>query len=74
MTTLKIIIHELSTAPESLLQDVNSLIKSAKVDAAVSDRLPHTSGLHQVKVWMSDDFNDSLFQKLSSIGRQSLNP
>jgi hypothetical protein len=46
MTTLKIIIHELSTAPESLLQDVTNLIKSAKVDAAVSDRLPRTPGLH----------------------------
>jgi hypothetical protein len=74
MTTLKIIIHELSTAPESLLQEVTNFIKSAKVDAVVSDRLPRTLGLHQGKVWMSDDFNDSLFQKLSSIGRQSLNP
>jgi hypothetical protein len=57
MTTLKIIIHELSTAPESLLQEVTNFIKSAKVDAAVSDRLPRTPGLHQGKVWMSDKFN-----------------
>jgi hypothetical protein len=63
MTTLKIIIHELSTAPESLLQDVTNLIKSAKVDAAVFDRLPRTLGLHQGKVWMSDSFNDSLLVK-----------
>jgi hypothetical protein len=60
MTTLEIIIHELSTAPESLLLEVADFIKSAKVDAAVSDRLPRTPGLHQGKVWMSDDFNDSL--------------
>ena len=68
MTTLEIIIHELSTAPESLLLEVADFIKSAKVDAAVSgsgaslkeNRLPRTPGLHQGKVWMSDDFNDSL--------------
>jgi hypothetical protein len=59
MTTSKIIIHELSTVPESLLKEVTNFIKSAKVDAAVSDRLPRTPGLYQGKVWMSDDFNDS---------------
>jgi hypothetical protein len=63
MTTSKIIIHELSTVPESLLQDVTNFIKSAKVDAAVSDRLPRTLGLHQGKVWMSNNFNDSLLVK-----------
>ncbi len=35
MITLKIIIHELSTVPESLLLEVANFIKSAKVDAAV---------------------------------------
>jgi hypothetical protein len=63
MTTLKIIIHELSTDPESLLQEVTNFIKSAKVDAAVSDQLPRTPVLHQEKVWMSDNFNDSLLVK-----------
>jgi hypothetical protein len=63
MTTSKIIIHELSTAPESLLQDVTNLIKSAKVDAAASDRLPRTLGLHQGNVWMSDNLNNSLLVK-----------
>jgi hypothetical protein len=60
MTTLKIIIHALSTAPESLLLEVADFIESAKVDVVVSDRLPRTPGLHQGKVWISDDFNDSL--------------
>jgi hypothetical protein len=63
MTTLKIIIHALSTAPESLLLEVADFIESAKVDAVVFDRLPRTPGLHQGKVWMSDDFNDSLPDK-----------
>jgi hypothetical protein len=63
MTTSKIIIHELSTVPELLLQEVTNFIKSAKVDAAVSDRLPRTLGLHQGKVWMSNNFNDSLLVK-----------
>jgi hypothetical protein len=53
MTTLKIVTHELSTASESLLKEVTNFIKSAKVDAAVSDQLPRTPGLHQGKVWRS---------------------
>jgi hypothetical protein len=61
MTTLEAIINELAVAPESLLLEVANFIKSAKVDTAVvSDRLPRAPGLHQGKVWMSDDFNDSL--------------
>jgi hypothetical protein len=63
MTTLETIISELSSAPESLLLEVASFIRSAKDNTIASENSsgsPRTPNLHQGEIWMSDDFNDSL--------------
>lgn len=60
MTTLEIIISELSAAPEELLLEVARFIQSAKDNASLVSNLQRTPGLHQGEIWMSDDFNDPL--------------
>jgi hypothetical protein len=63
MTTLEIIISELSAAPEALLLEVARFIQSAKdnPDSVFnSSHLQRTPGLHQGEIWMSNDFNDPL--------------
>ncbi|WP_222425235.1 hypothetical protein [Planktothrix tepida] len=63
MTILETIIHELSTAPETLLLEIFNLIQAAKNDSNLvsnSSSLPRIPGLHQGEIWISDDFNDPL--------------
>ncbi|MFM6456673.1 MAG: hypothetical protein ACKPH7_33215 [Planktothrix sp.] len=63
MTILETIIHEFSTAPETLLLEIFNLIQAEKNDSNLvsnSSSLPRIPGLHQGEIWISDDFNDPL--------------
>jgi hypothetical protein len=61
MNTLETIISELSSAPETLLLEVASFIRSAKNNnSVVSSSLPRTPSLHKGEIWISDDFNAPL--------------
>ena len=66
MSLLEAIIHELSSAPESLLLEVFDLIQSEKDQTSSASNkidLPRIPGLHQGEIWMSEDFNDPLLDK-----------
>ncbi|MEM9538887.1 MAG: DUF2281 domain-containing protein [Cyanobacteria bacterium P01_E01_bin.42] len=63
MTFLEKIVTELESAPEPLLVQVLDFIQENKVvssNISNSENLPRIPGLHQGKIWMSEDFNDSL--------------
>ena len=66
MTILETIIHELSSAPESLLLEVFDLIQSEKAKTSSASKKidpPRVPGLHQGEIWMSEDFNDPLLDE-----------
>jgi Protein of unknown function (DUF2281) len=60
MTILETIVNELESAPEPLLTKVLDFIQSSKnnaVPASNASSSPRIAGLHQGKIWMSEDFN-----------------
>lgn len=63
MTLLEKIVTELESAPEPLLLQVLDFINANKLASATlsnSENSPRIPGLYQGKIWMSEDFNESL--------------
>ncbi|MEM9538678.1 MAG: DUF2281 domain-containing protein [Cyanobacteria bacterium P01_E01_bin.42] len=60
------IVIELKSAPESLLLQVLDFIQANKITSATlsnSENQPRIPGSYQGKIWMSEDFNDSLLDE-----------